>query len=99
MPTYEYACEDCQQVTEAYQSFTDAPLTECPHCGGTLKRVFHPVGIMFKGTGFYSTDAKTSKQSGNGQKKDKASEAKPTSESGSSSKDTGSSSKTSETKP
>lgn len=106
MPTYEYACDSCQQVTEAYQSFTDAPLVECPSCGGNLKRVFHPVGIMFKGTGFYSTDAKSSKQTGNGQKKDGRSGAKADStsgsssrDSGSSSKDSGSSGKASETKP
>lgn len=69
MPTYEYACDDCGKITEAYQSFTDDPLVECPHCGGGLKRVFHSVGIMFKGSGFYSTDAKRAKSSGNGQKK------------------------------
>jgi putative FmdB family regulatory protein len=56
MATYEYVCTSCGRHTEAVQRFSDAPLTECPHCGGTLKRVFHPVGIVLKGSGFYSTD-------------------------------------------
>lgn len=56
MPTYEYACTSCGRHTEAVQRFSDAPLTECPHCGGELRRVFHPVGIVLKGSGFYSTD-------------------------------------------
>ncbi|HVL88668.1 MAG TPA: FmdB family zinc ribbon protein [Actinomycetota bacterium] len=60
MPTYEYACRSCKRHTEAVQSFTDPPLTECPHCGGELKRVFHPVGIVLKGSGFYSTDNRSS---------------------------------------
>lgn len=56
MPTYEYVCANCRRHTEAVQRFSDPPLTECPHCGGPLKRVFHPVGIVLKGSGFYSTD-------------------------------------------
>lgn len=62
MPTYEYACRSCKRHTEAVQSFTDPPLTECPHCGGELKRVFHPVGILLKGSGFYSTDNRSAKR-------------------------------------
>ena len=62
MPTYEYACASCHRHTEAQQSFTDPPLTECPHCGGRLKRVFHPVGIVLKGSGFYSTDNRSSRK-------------------------------------
>lgn len=60
MPTYEYACTSCGERTEAKQSFTDPPLEECPHCGGKLRKLYSPVGIVFKGSGFYSTDAKTS---------------------------------------
>jgi putative FmdB family regulatory protein len=56
MPTYEYVCADCGRHVEAVQKFSDPPLEECPHCGGKLKRVFHPVGIVLKGSGFYSTD-------------------------------------------
>lgn len=62
MPTYEYACASCHRHTEAQQSFTDPPLTECPHCGGKLKRVFHPVGIVLKGSGFYSTDNRSARK-------------------------------------
>lgn len=56
MPTYEYACASCKRRFEVVQSFSEAPLETCEECGGTLKRVFHPVGILLKGSGFYSTD-------------------------------------------
>lgn len=56
MPTYEYECLNCGRRTEVVQRFSDEPLRECPHCGGPLRRVFHPVGIVLKGSGFYSTD-------------------------------------------
>ena len=58
MPIYEYACTACGERTEAKQAFADPPLTECPHCGGSLRKLYSPVGIVFKGSGFYSTDAK-----------------------------------------
>ncbi|MDQ4024387.1 MAG: FmdB family transcriptional regulator [Actinomycetota bacterium] len=58
MPIYEYACTSCGERTEAKQSFDDPPLEDCPQCGGTLRKLFSPVGIVFKGSGFYSTDAK-----------------------------------------
>lgn len=58
MPTYEYACTACGERTEARQSFTDPPLEECPHCGGKLRKLYSPVGIVFKGSGFYATDSK-----------------------------------------
>ena len=60
MPTYEYACTACGERTEARQSFTDPPLEECPHCGGKLRKLYSPVGIVFKGSGFYATDSKKS---------------------------------------
>lgn len=66
MPTYEYACASCHRHTEAVQRFTDPPLSECPHCGGRLRRVFHPVGIVLKGSGFYSTDNRASRRGGTG---------------------------------
>lgn len=59
MPTYEYRCKDCGEQLEVVQSFRDDPLTECPNCKGTLKKVFQPVGIAFKGTGFYRNDARS----------------------------------------
>lgn len=58
MPTYQYACTSCGEQTEAVQRFTDEPLTVCPACGGGLRKVFSPVGIVFKGSGFYRTDSR-----------------------------------------
>ncbi len=58
MPTYQYACTACDERLEAVQSFTDAPLTECPACSGTLRKVFSAVGVVFKGSGFYKTDSR-----------------------------------------
>ncbi len=58
MPIYEYACTSCGERTEAKQSFDDPPLEDCPKCGGKLRKLYSPVGIVFKGSGFYSTDAK-----------------------------------------
>jgi putative FmdB family regulatory protein len=59
MPTYEYACRDCGHHLEVVQSFTDDPLTECPSCHGDLRKVFSPIGISFKGSGFYKTDSRS----------------------------------------
>ena len=58
MPTYEYECSDCGHRFEVFQSFQDAPLTTCEECAGTLKKVFHPAGIIFKGSGWYATDSR-----------------------------------------
>jgi putative FmdB family regulatory protein len=60
VPIYEYACTSCGERTEARQGFDDPPLEECPRCGGRLRKLYSPVGIVFKGSGFYSTDAKKS---------------------------------------
>ncbi|GAC1306648.1 MAG: hypothetical protein NVSMB16_02660 [Acidimicrobiales bacterium] len=60
MPTYEYACKDCQEHLEVHQSFTDDALTVCPSCGGPLRKVFGNIAITFKGSGFYKTDSRTS---------------------------------------
>jgi len=62
VPTYQYACTACDERLEAVQTFTDAPLTECPACGGTLRKVFSAVGVVFKGSGFYKTDSRDSKK-------------------------------------
>jgi len=58
LPTYEYACTACGHSLEAVQSFTDDPLTECPDCGGALRKVYGAVGIVLKGSGFYKTDSR-----------------------------------------
>lgn len=58
MPTYAYACKDCDHAFETVQSFSDASLTVCPECGGTLRKKFNTVGVVFKGSGFYRTDSR-----------------------------------------
>jgi|DewCreStandDraft_5_1066085.scaffolds.fasta_scaffold03324_9 putative FmdB family regulatory protein len=56
MPTYEYECRECSVRFERIQRFSDEPIKTCPECGGPVRRVFHPVGIVFKGSGWYCTD-------------------------------------------
>jgi putative FmdB family regulatory protein len=72
MPTYDYACTECGDRTEVVRSFSDAPPTTCTVCGGLLRKVFSPVGIVFKGSGFYRTDSRgkpsTPKADGGGDK-------------------------------
>ncbi len=58
MPTYQYSCTECGHFFEAFQSFTDDSLTECPECQGRLRKVFNAVGVVFKGSGFYRTDSR-----------------------------------------
>lgn len=58
MPTYQYACTDCGQRLEMVQAFRDEPLTQCVDCEGRLRKVFSPVGVVFKGSGFYCTDSR-----------------------------------------
>lgn len=70
MPTYQYACTACGHDLEAVQSFSDDPLTECPECGGALRKLFGNVGVVFKGSGFYRTDSRTKSDSGGEKKKD-----------------------------
>jgi len=79
MPTYEYVCQSCGTHVEVYQRFSDDPLTECGVCGGPLRKVFHPAGILFKGSGFYATDSRSSRS------KASSGESKPKSDSASSS--------------
>lgn len=59
MPTYQYACTECDNAFEQFQSFTDDALTECPKCEGRLRKIFNAVGVVFKGSGFYRTDSRT----------------------------------------
>jgi putative FmdB family regulatory protein len=58
MPTYEYECTACGQHIEVFQRFTEDALSTCGVCGGPLRKVFHPAGIVFKGSGFYATDSR-----------------------------------------
>ena len=61
MPTYQYRCTACANELEAFQKFTDDPLTTCEECGGSLRKLYNAVGIVFKGSGFYATDSRKSK--------------------------------------
>jgi putative FmdB family regulatory protein len=56
VPIYDYACQSCGNRFERRQGFNDDPVAECPVCGGNVKRIIHPAGIVFKGSGFYKTD-------------------------------------------
>ncbi len=90
MPTYSYACTECDNRFDAVQAFSDDALTECPKCQGRLRKLFGSVGVVFKGSGFYRTDSRDSKSSSTA-----AAPAK--SESSSSSSDSSSSSSSSST--
>ncbi|WP_414943863.1 FmdB family zinc ribbon protein [Amycolatopsis sp. cmx-11-32] len=80
MPTYQYACKECEHAFEAVQSFSDASLTVCPQCSGPLRKVFSSVGVVFKGSGFYRNDSRDSKAgttSGTPAKGEAKTESKP----------------------
>jgi putative FmdB family regulatory protein len=86
MPTYEYRCGQCGQHVEVVQSFADPPLTECGSCGGPLRKVFAPVGIVFKGSGFYKTDSRAGRSKpGTKERKESSKESSSTTEGSSSS--------------
>ncbi|HZD66855.1 MAG TPA: FmdB family zinc ribbon protein [Acidimicrobiales bacterium] len=71
MPTYEYACTSCGEHVEVVQSFKDQALTTCAACGGSLRKVFSPIGIAFKGSGFYRND---SRATSNGSRRERSSD-------------------------
>lgn len=60
MPTYDYRCQSCDSRFEVWQKITDEPVETCPTCGGPVRRVLYPVGLVFKGSGFYKTDHRDS---------------------------------------
>ncbi len=109
MPTYQYACTECGDRSEAVQRFSDDPLTVCSVCGGKLRKVFSPVGIVFKGSGFYRTDSRkgsstvpAGKDGANGSSSESSSNgdsAKGDSQSDSSKGDSGKSAKSDSAKP
>lgn len=68
MPTYAYACKTCGHRFDVVQSFTDASLTECPECGGELRKQYGSIGVTFNGSGFYRTDSRSGEGKG-GEKK------------------------------
>ena len=70
MPTYSYACTECDNKFDIAQAFSDDALTTCPKCSGRLRKLFNSVGVVFKGSGFYRTDSRESaKTSTNGSAK------------------------------
>ena len=66
MPTYEYRCTRCGHRFDIFQRIDDEPLTTCERCGGELRKVFHPAGIVFKGSGFYATDSRRASKTSTG---------------------------------
>lgn len=90
MPTYQYSCTACGEPLEVVQSFTDDALTECPACGGPLRKLYNAVGIVFKGSGFYRTDSRSGSSSTvpSGSSSSGSSTAAPSSDSSSSSSST-----------
>ena len=63
MPTYAYRCNACGTEFDVYQRFDEASLSSCPSCGGVLRKLFSPAGVVFKGSGFYRTDNRSSSRS------------------------------------
>ncbi len=59
MPTYQYSCTECGHFFEQFQSFSEDSLTTCPECSGRLRKVFNAVGVVFKGSGFYRNDSRS----------------------------------------
>jgi putative FmdB family regulatory protein len=97
VPTYQYTCRECGEQVEVVQKFTDDALTVCPACGGVLRKVFSPVGIVFKGSGFYRNDSRKGSSSDIPAAKDKEpSGAKSADSKSGASKDSGSSSSNSD---
>lgn len=96
MPTYAYACKQCGHRFDAVQSFAEPSLTECPECGGALRKQYGQIGVTFNGSGFYRTDSRAgaNASSGGGNKSDGSAkkDAAPAGSSGSASSSSGSSS-------
>lgn len=63
MPTYQYACTECEHAFEKFQTFSEDSLTECPECQGRLRKLFNAVGVVFKGSGFYRNDSRATSSS------------------------------------
>lgn len=101
MPTYSYACTECDNRFDAVQAFTDDALTTCPKCSGRLRKLFNSVGVVFKGSGFYRTDSRdsSSKSSGKSDSSSSSSSSEKSSSSSSSSESSSSSSSSSSSTP
>jgi putative FmdB family regulatory protein len=96
LPTYSYKCTECGTAFDIQQAFTDDTLTECPNCGGKLRKVFTAVGVTFNGSGFYRNDSRAAaKSSETGGSQSKSSDSKSTDSKSSDSKPSESKSSTS----
>jgi putative FmdB family regulatory protein len=79
MPTYSYRCTECGTAFDIQQAFTDDSLTDCPTCGGRLRKLFNTVGVTFNGSGFYRTDSRPAEKSGTSEPAPAASSPAPAS--------------------
>jgi putative FmdB family regulatory protein len=75
MPIYEYQCTNCKFLFERIQRFSDPPVTACPQCGEPVRKVLQPVGIVFKGSGWYKTDSRSTAEPADGKAKEPAKDA------------------------
>ena len=91
MPTYSYACTECDNKFDIVQSFSDDALTQCPQCQGKLRKLFNSVGIVFKGSGFYRTDSRSGSSSVAAEKSGESSSSSSGGDSSSGSSSSGSS--------
>jgi putative FmdB family regulatory protein len=91
MPIYEYRCRNGHEF-EVFQSMSEDPVSRCPECGAPVERVFHPVAVHFKGSGFYTTDYARARSDGKegAEKKKKDGSKEKSGDSGSAKKDSGS---------
>jgi putative FmdB family regulatory protein len=97
VPTYSYACTQCDNRFDIVQSFSDNSLTECPQCAGKLRKLFNSVGIVFKGSGFYRNDSRSTSTSSEASSSSDSSSKKESTSSSSSSDSSSSSSSSSAT--
>ncbi|OLT49556.1 FmdB family transcriptional regulator [Gordonia sp. CNJ-863] len=97
MPTYSYACTECDNKFDIVQSFSDDALTECPQCTGRLRKLFNSVGIVFKGSGFYRTDSRSGSSSSDTASSSSSTDSSTSSSSSSSSDSSANSSSTTKT--
>ncbi|MDN5699350.1 MAG: zinc ribbon domain-containing protein [Kocuria sp.] len=85
MPVYAYGCKDCGHAFDIRQSFSDDALTECPECGGQLRKKFNTVGVVFKGSGFYRNDSRSDAKTSGSNGSDSSASSSSSSDSSSSS--------------
>jgi putative FmdB family regulatory protein len=98
VPTYQYACTECDHAFEQFQSFSDDALSVCPRCEGRLRKVYNAVGVVFKGSGFYRNDSRADAKANGSGTSGSATESGTTKTADSGSSDSGTSDKKTDTK-